>query len=85
MSLRIKVKTAGLLGQYLPPGSRGNQAGIEVTAGSTPLDVVRQLGFPAEDYYLMTLNGALLPKARRPATRLQEGDELGIFPPLKGG
>jgi sulfur carrier protein ThiS len=85
MAVHIRVKTAGRLAAFLPPGSPPNEAEIAVAEGSTPLDVVRQLGLPEEDYYLMTRNGTLLPKAERPGTRLEEGDELGIFPPLKGG
>lgn len=82
--MRIKVRTAGLLGEYLPKGSQGNRAEIEVAEGATPIDVMAQLGFP-EGAYLVSLNGTALPIARRPTTVLQEGDDLALMPALKGG
>lgn len=83
--MHIVLRTAGLLGRYLPPGSTGNEARIEVASGATPIDVMRSLDLPQEDSYLVMLNGQVVPTPERPATRLSDGDELGIFPPLKGG
>lgn len=83
--MRIKVKTGGLLGEHLPEGSSGNQAEIEVEDGAGPLDVIGQLGMPADQPFLIILNDAVVPTAMRAATKLSDNDELGIFPPLKGG
>ncbi|HSM19514.1 MAG TPA: MoaD/ThiS family protein [Hyphomicrobiales bacterium] len=83
--MNITVRTAGLLGRYLPPGSAGNEARIEVDSGATPLDVMRRLELPEDDRYLIMLNGQVVPAAQRPSVRLNDGDDLGIFPPLKGG
>ena len=83
--MRIKVKTGGLLGEYLPAGSAPNRAEIDVEDGSGPLDVMRVLGMPDDQPYLIILNQAVVPTAERPTTKLTENDELGIFPPLKGG
>lgn len=82
--MRIRVRTAGLLGQYLPAGAEGNRAEIEVKEGATPLDVMAQLGFP-EGAYLVSVNGSAIPTAQRAATKLREGDDLALMPPLKGG
>ena len=82
--MRIRVRTAGLLGEYLPKGSQANRAEIEVPEGASPLDVMAQLGFP-EGAYLVSLNGTALPTAQRPTTVLQEGDDLALMPALKGG
>ena len=83
--MKITVKTAGTLGRFLPPGNRGNLADIEVAAGTTPMDVVKQLGMPEDGSYLVILNGATVPRAERLTRRLAEGDKLSIMPPLKGG
>jgi sulfur carrier protein ThiS len=83
--MRITVKTAGLLGKYLPAGSRANLAELDIAEGATPIDVMRTLGMPEDRTYLVVLNGENLPKARRPNTQLSEDDELAIMPPLKGG
>lgn len=82
--MRIQVRTAGLLGEHLPPGSERNRAQVEVRDGATPLDVMAQLGFPAGSY-LVSVNGSVVPTAQRAATILQEGDDLALMPPLKGG
>ena len=83
--MRITVKTAGNLGKYLPPGAEGNLAEIEVAEGGTPLDVIRQLGMPADGSYLVVLNGTSVPKAERETRQLAENDNLAIMPPLRGG
>ncbi len=83
--MRITVKTAGLLGRYLPAGSRANLAELDIAEGATPIDVMRTLGMPEDRTYLVVLNGENLPKAQRPSTQLSEDDELAIMPPLKGG
>ena len=83
--MKINLKTAGSLGRYLPAGANGNLAEVEVTEGATPLDVMRQLGFPEEATYLVVLNGSSLPKAERGTVQLAEDDKLAIMPPLKGG
>ena len=44
--MKITVKTAGNLGKYLPAGSTGNLAKLEVAEGATPADVMSQLGLP---------------------------------------
>ncbi len=82
--MRISVRTAGLLGQHLPPGSEKNRAEIEIAEGATPLDVRARLGFP-EGAYLVSVNGTAVPIARRAETVLQDGDDLALMPPLKGG
>ena len=82
--MKITVKTAGNLGKYLPPGSTGNLAKLEVAAGATPADVMSQLGLP-EGSYLVVLNGSSVPKAERASLQLADNDNLAIMPPLKGG
>jgi sulfur carrier protein ThiS len=83
--MQIVVRTAGLLGRYLPPGSAGNEARIEIEDGTTPLDVMRRLALPEHDAYLIMVNGQVVPAAERPCLQLSDGDDLGIFPALKGG
>jgi len=82
--MKIRVRTAGLLGEHLPKGSAANRAEIEVPDGASPLDVMAQLGFP-DGAYLVSVNGSAVPTAQRPTTVLQEGDDLALMPALKGG
>ena len=83
--MRITFKTAGIMAKYLPAGTHNNIAEIEVAAGATPLDVMAQLGIPADGVYLVTHNGMAVPTARRRGLALAENDTLAIMPPLKGG
>ena len=83
--MKIRVRTAVLLGKYLPPGSAGNAADIEVADGATPTEVIAQLGMPTDASYLVTLNGESLPRAERAHRALAANDDLAIMPPLKGG
>jgi sulfur carrier protein ThiS len=85
MSIKIQVKTGGLLGAYLPAGSARNTAEIEVDENATPLDVMKQLGIPMEDNYLVSLNGTIVIRKERSNQSLAENDRLVIMPPLKGG
>lgn len=83
--MKIKVRTTGLLSEYLPPGSVRNEGELEVGAGTTPIDVLTHLGMPLDGEYLMAVNGQLVPTAERAEYRLAEDDKLSIMPPLKGG
>ena len=83
--MKITVKTAGLLGKYLPAGSARNRAELEVSDRVTPADVMRQLGMPLDGNYLVALNGEVVPRDERTTRTLSENDHLSVMPPLKGG
>ena len=83
--MKISLKTAGLLGRYLPPGSATNFAELDVAQGATPIDVIKQLGMPLDGRYLVVLNGTSIPQGERSRRTLMESDSLVIMPPLKGG
>lgn len=83
--MNITFRTGGLLGEHLPPGSGEDEAELDVKPGATPIDVMKQLGFPLEDFYLIIVNDEVVPQERWGSETLGENDVLGIFPPLKGG
>lgn len=82
--MKIQVKTTGILDEYLPPGS-DNPAELNVEGNVTPMDVVRRLGMPANDKYLIAVNGDVLPRSEHAEFKLSESDIVAIMPPLKGG
>ena len=82
--MQITVKTSGRIRRFLPEGS-ASPCDLEVADGATAEAVMRELGLPMDDQYLVMLNGSVLPAAQRSETALSAGDELGLFPPLKGG
>ena len=82
--VKINVKTGGLLGKYLPPGGKRNQAELEVSEDATPVDVIKKLGMP-DTNYLVAINGEVVPVSARAGRTLSANDQLSIMPPLRGG
>ncbi len=83
--MKVQFKTGGLFVEHLPAGSTGNAAELEVPEDATPVDVMRQLGMPLDENYLVSLNGEVVVISERDAQVLAENDRLAIMPPLKGG
>ena len=83
--MQVNIKTAGLLGRYLPPGSQRNRGVVELPEGTSAQAAMDQLGFPQGETYLVSLNGTVVPVAERAGTVLNPGDQLAIMPPLRGG
>jgi sulfur carrier protein ThiS len=83
--VRIQFKTGGLFVEHLPAGSTGNTAELDVPEGATPMAVMRQLGMPMDENYLVSLNGEVVVISERDSRVLTENDHLAVMPPLKGG
>jgi sulfur carrier protein ThiS len=83
--MRIQFKTGGLFVEHLPAGSTGNTAELDVPEGATPMAVMRQLGMPMDENYLVSLNGEVVVISERDSRVLTENDHLAVMPPLKGG
>ncbi len=84
LNLKIQFKTGGLFVEYLPAGS-SSKVELEVPDGATPTDVMRQLGMPLDENYLVSLNGEVVVSSERDTRALAENDHLAVMPPLKGG
>ncbi len=52
-----------------------------MSAGATVADIVANLDLPKEQVKLIFING----RKAELSTVLQEGDRLGLFPPVGGG
>ncbi len=83
--MKIQFKTGGLFVEHLPAGSIGNTAELELPEDATPMDVMRQLGMPMDENYLVSLNGEVVVISERDTRMMAENDHLAIMPPLKGG
>lgn len=83
--MRIQFKTGGIFLEHLPAGSTGSTVEIEVPEGATPIDVIRQLGMPENENYLVSLNGEVVVISERGSRVLFENDQLAVMPPIKGG
>lgn len=77
MTHHITIKLFATLRPYAPP----NADRFPVPPGTTVADVVRELNIPVKDAKLIFINSI----RKELDTPLQDGDRLGIFPPVGGG
>jgi len=82
--MKITFKLYASLTQYLPTGTKGHEANIEVSEGSSPTQVLEENGVPAVHVHLVLINGLFIPHDERD-NPLQEGDVLAVWPPVAGG
>lgn len=80
-AVKIEVRLFANLARYLPPGSRGDTAILDLPEEATVDDLVRRLAIPADLPGLLLVNGREAPADRR----LHPGDIVSIVPPLAGG
>ncbi|MCG8636090.1 MAG: MoaD/ThiS family protein [Desulfobacterales bacterium] len=75
--IQIDLKLFVTLSKYHPCGS----GAVEVAEGTSVEKLIRDLGIPGETVKLIFING----KKAAAAQVLNEGDRLGLFPPVGGG
>jgi molybdopterin synthase sulfur carrier subunit len=79
--MRITVSLHASLMKFLPAGSSGRAAVLEVPDGATVADVISRLGIPSGHTKMMVSGDEHLELT----TALRDGQELSLFPPLAGG
>ncbi len=85
VTIRIGFKLFASLSDYLPDGHRGNRLELMMDEGTTVADVIHRYRVPERSAHLVLVNGHFVPPSERPKRRLQDGDELAIWPPIAGG
>ena len=85
VTIRIAFKLFASLSDYLPDGHRGNRLELAVDEGTTVADMIHRYHVPERSAHLVLVNGHFIPPAERLKRRLQDGDELAIWPPIAGG
>ncbi len=78
---RIQVNLFANLRRFNPGGPEAGEFPLEVEAGNTLNDLFRELGVPEEEVKIVFVNNL----RRQKDYVLQEGDRVGIFPPVAGG
>ena len=81
----IRIKLYALLGKYLPPNAKKNEADLDVQEGTTIIDVLNMINLPEEECHLVLVNGVYVAPSERPTHALSESDALAIWPPVAGG
>ncbi len=80
--MRIELRLFASLTRYLPPGTTGKSAKLEVAAGLMLAGLIHQLGIAPEMAHLTMVNGIHQADKNIP---LHDGDVVSIFPPVAGG
>lgn len=75
----------GDLRHYLPAGTQFNRCELELAADATASSVVARIALPPEKTYLLMVNGDMIQQGDYATTLLNAGDEVVLFPPIKGG
>lgn len=79
--MRVEVRLFATLAAYLPPGSEGGSAFVEVPDGTTVAELAGRLGIPEDLPRVVLIND----REASPDRVLHPGDVVTLFPPLAGG
>lgn len=83
--MKITLKLFATLTDYLPPGSKGNIAELELVDHKALGELISELKLPEKLVHLVLINGAYVAPDARADHRLSDGDTLAIWPPIAGG
>ena len=79
--MRILVKLFASLSRFSPGELPGAPFELNLPEAATVKALTDRLGIPSEETKISFVNGLI----RDPDWILQQGDEVGIFPPIGGG
>lgn len=83
--MQVKLKLFASLGRYLPTGAVRNIASLDIAEGTTVQALLDSHNVPPESCHLVLVNGIYQAPEARSETKLTEGDELAVWPPVAGG
>ncbi len=88
--MKVKVKLFATLARHIPETVRVSMRSIKNSSrpfevdlpdGSSVADLLNHLDLPGEEFKVAFVNG----RARPLDSKLNDGDDVGIFPPIGGG
>ena len=83
--MEIPVKLFGALRHYLPAGSGFNSCTITLDAGANLDKLLDQVPVPRDQAYMVLLNDTKISREQYPDTVINDGDDVVLLPPIKGG
>ena len=83
--MKITLRLFATLRAYSPPGAKSGEIEYEVAEGTTPRQVIEQLGIPMNIASLVMIDGRHQTASEVEKRVLMEGQTLAIAPPIAGG
>lgn len=82
--MKISLKMLGGLRVFLPTAGEFSRCDLELSEGATINDVIARVGLAADRPFFIMFDGKKIQEDDYSAP-LKEGDEVIMFPPVKGG
>ncbi len=83
--MRVTIKLFASLARYLPQGSTGNEALMDIEDDVTLAALLARLRVPGEHCHLVLVNGIYVGPRRRSEVLLHADDEIAVWPQVAGG
>ena len=83
--MEIPVKLFGALRHYLPAGSGFNSCTISLDDGASLENLLDKIPVPRDKPYMVMLNDTKISEEQYQGTVMQDGDDVVLLPPIKGG
>ena len=81
----IPVKLFGALRHFLPAGSGFNSCTISLDDGASLDSLLDKVPVPRDQSYMVLLNDTIISQEQYEDTVIQDGDDVVLLPPIKGG
>ncbi|MEW6178854.1 MAG: MoaD/ThiS family protein [Chloroflexota bacterium] len=79
--MKVKVRLYATFSRFHPGRLAGTPFEVELADGATLHDLIQQLAIPPDEVKVCFVNARIMDLD----TKLKDGDEIGIFPPVGGG
>ena len=79
--MRVTVKLFATLVRFKDGSRAGRPFEVELPEGSLVQDLVSSLNIPLEETHVVFINNIIV----ETRSRLEDGDVVGLFPPVGGG
>ncbi len=81
----ISVTLFGGLRHYLPAGSSFNKCKVDLDDGSSLEALLSKIPVPSDKPFMVLVNDAKVSSDQFSGITIQEGDDVVLLPPIKGG
>jgi sulfur carrier protein ThiS len=83
--MKISVRLVAYVGDAVDGIDETGRGELELPDGATVSDALESLDVAGAEMYLTLVNDSAVRPSDQDDTILQDGDELAVFPPIKGG